>query len=109
MTNLRDCPARHGPNEQQREQDMDEFAKVIAPGTLRIERLLPGPVERVWDFLTRPERLAGWLGRGEFEPREGASFTLENGHIRGIVTRCRPPRLLSYTWTVFFEGESESR
>ncbi len=34
---------------------------------LRFERRLGHPVERVWDALTRPERLAVWFGSDEIE------------------------------------------
>ncbi len=32
---------------------------------IRFERRLGHPVERVWDALTRPERIAEWFGEGE--------------------------------------------
>ena len=32
---------------------------------IRFERRLRHPVERVWDALTRPERIAEWFGEGE--------------------------------------------
>lgn len=34
---------------------------------LRFERRFKHPVERVWDALTRPERIAEWWGEGEVE------------------------------------------
>jgi hypothetical protein len=30
---------------------MNEHATLIAPATMRLERLLPGPLERVWAYL----------------------------------------------------------
>ena len=30
----------------------EPFATMPAPATVRIERLLPGPIERVWAYLT---------------------------------------------------------
>lgn len=30
---------------------MDTYGTVIAPNTIRFERLLPGPIERVWAYL----------------------------------------------------------
>lgn len=87
---------------------MDD-GRLIDERMVRFERVLPGPIERVWDYLTRPEHIALWLGAGTFEARVGATYALEGGHIRGVVTQCRPPRLLTYTWVVFSEGETESR
>jgi uncharacterized protein YndB with AHSA1/START domain len=42
---------------------MADLGQVIHGDAVRFERLLPGPIERVWDFLTKPEHLATWLGR----------------------------------------------
>jgi uncharacterized protein YndB with AHSA1/START domain len=75
---------------------------------VRFERTLPGPIERVWEFLTTTERLPGWFGNGRIEPREGGAVTLMDGHIRGVVTQWKPPRLLAYTWNVFDPGDRES-
>jgi uncharacterized protein YndB with AHSA1/START domain len=78
-------------------------------GVVRFERLLPGPIERVWAYLTASECLAEWIGPGTIEPRAGGAVDIMNGHIRGIVTQWKPPRLLTYTWNVFMPGETESR
>jgi hypothetical protein len=31
-------------------QAKDEYGAITRPGTFRIERLLPGPIERVWAY-----------------------------------------------------------
>lgn len=31
-------------------------AALVAPDTLRIERILPGPIERIWPFLTESDK-----------------------------------------------------
>jgi uncharacterized protein YndB with AHSA1/START domain len=72
------------------------------------ERVLPGPIERVWEFLTSPDRLPGWFGDGTLEPRVGGNVTLMGGHVRGTVTRWQPPTQLAYTWNVFSPGETVS-
>lgn len=52
---------------------MNARGVVIAPGTIRFERLLPGPIERIRDYLTEPDKRA-WpdlvplLRRGLFSP-----------------------------------------
>jgi uncharacterized protein YndB with AHSA1/START domain len=74
---------------------------------VRFDRVLPGPITRVWDFLTRSDNLA-WLGGGTIEARAGGEVSLMNGHIRGIVTQWRPPYLLAFTWNVFSPGETHS-
>lgn len=75
---------------------------------VRFERMLPGPIERVWEFLTTTARLPAWFGNGTIEPREGGAVTLMDGHIRGVVTQWNPPRRLVYTWNVFSPGETQS-
>lgn len=71
-------------------------------------RLLPGPIERVWEHLTDPKKLPTWFGEvATIEPRQGGMVRLVNGHIRGVVTQWQPPRRLIYTWNVFDPGAAE--
>ncbi|MBS1583249.1 MAG: SRPBCC family protein [Bacteroidetes bacterium] len=99
---------------------MERYGIRTAPNTVRFERLLPGPIERVWSYLTDPEKRAKWLASGPMELRVGGAMRLtwlhrdldavqepvpeqfkqyENGHsMDGRVTRCEPPRLLGFTW-----------
>ena len=102
---------------------MSEFGVVTEPGTVRLERLLPGPVERVWAYLTESEKRATWLAGGPMELKAGGHVELHfrhselsgeptperykahDGHrMTGRVLRCDPPRVLSYSW-----GEGEGR
>ena len=82
-----------------------EFGKVCV---VRFERLLPDPVERVWQHVSDTRLLAGWFGEGSIAPREGGAVSLMGGHIRGVVTQWTPPRRLAYTWNVVSPGETES-
>lgn len=98
-----------------------EFGTVTAADTVRFDRLLPGPIERVWAFLTEPDKRAQWLADGPMELRVGGKVELHFQHanlskhpepvperfkkklesgatMHGRVTRAEPPRLLSYTW-----------
>jgi len=99
-----------------RRQHRDEKYGVLKDSeTFRIERLLPGTIERVWSYLTDPERRRKWFGDGPMELRAGGGVELqfefsglsseatpadqENScTVVGIVTWCEPPSLLSYTW-----------
>jgi uncharacterized protein YndB with AHSA1/START domain len=96
------------------------YGVVVGPGTVRFQRVLPGPIERVWAYLTESDKRAKWLAAGEMQPRVGASVALHFDHASlslakapvperfkeggcGDVTsheviRCEPPRLLSLTW-----------
>lgn len=46
---------------------MSDYGEVVEPGTVRIERLLPGPIERVWAYLTDVDKRATWLAGGLLE------------------------------------------
>jgi uncharacterized protein YndB with AHSA1/START domain len=105
------------------------YGVVVEPGTVRFRRLLPGPIERVWAYLTESDKRAQWLAAGEMEPRVGASVELRFDHAslsshkepvpdrfkeggcgdatRHEVIRCDPPRLLSLTWGGGADGPSE--
>jgi uncharacterized protein YndB with AHSA1/START domain len=95
-------------------------AERLAPETVRLERLLPGPIDRVWAYLTESDKRAKWLAGGPMELREGGAvtFTFRNSDLsggqtnpnsicsadgvdhvmNGVVTRCEPPRLLAFNW-----------
>lgn len=55
---------------------LDLYGTLAAPDTLRIERLLPGPIERVWSWLTDSDRRRKWLAAGDMPLAKGAEFTL---------------------------------
>lgn len=82
--------------------------EIIAESAVRFERLLSGPMERAWEFLTDTTRLSEWYGEGHIEQREGGAVTLMGGHIRGVVTIWQPMRALGYTWNVLAPGETVS-
>ena len=82
--------------------------------TVRLERILPGPIERVWAYLTESEKRKTWLAGGAFDLRVGGKADLHFDHSNitsekspdeykshdspGTITRLDPPRLLSYTF-----------
>jgi len=72
------------------------------PRVVRMERLLPGPIEKVWQHLVDPARARTWLANDvELEPEVGGDVTLrlEDGEVvRGTVTRFEPPHVVAYTW-----------
>jgi len=91
---------------------------LVEPGTVKLERLLPGPMERVWAYITESDKRAQWLAAGEFDLRVGGKVRLEfdngrlpnqkdlpakyqergKGQFEGVITRLEPPRLLAHTW-----------
>ena len=36
-------------------KSIEAYGELIEPATLKIERLLPGPIERIWSYLTDSE------------------------------------------------------
>jgi uncharacterized protein YndB with AHSA1/START domain len=53
-----------------------DYGVVSAASTLTIERLLPGPLERVWAYVTESELRRLWLAAGDMPLTPGATFTL---------------------------------
>src|SRR5437762_3029640 len=78
----RSRPARRGrPAESfqiffEKETQMNT-ATLIEPGTVKMERLLPGPVERVWAYITDSKKRSLWLAAGEFDLRVGGEIRLQ--------------------------------
>jgi uncharacterized protein YndB with AHSA1/START domain len=54
----------------------DAYGVLTEPATLKIERLLPGPVERVWAYLTESDLRRQWLASGTMEMKVGTTFEL---------------------------------
>ena len=50
------------------------YGQLIEPTVLKLERLLPGPAARVWDYLTKSELRRQWLASGEMDLRPGTEF-----------------------------------
>ena len=90
---------------------MKSAQRLATTGTLRFERLLPGPAERVWGYLTSTSLLATWLAEGEIElrlggyvefrfgPRESQQVIGVGAVITGVVTHCQPPESLAFYCT----------
>jgi len=87
---------------------MSDKGEVIAEARVELRRTFAQPLERVWDFLTKPELLKSWYGEGLIEPREGGKIAMMGGHIRGVVTQYRAPTFLAYSWNVFNPGQTVS-
>lgn len=52
------------------------FGTLTDPSTLRLQRTLPGPIERVWAWLTDSELRRQWLAAGAMDLVPGAPFEL---------------------------------
>ncbi|WP_226573807.1 SRPBCC family protein [Acuticoccus sediminis] len=93
------------------------YGVVTEPATFTIERLLPGPIERVWDYLTKSELRRQWLAAGDMTLAEGAPFEFvwrndtlteqpgrrpagadEEHRLESRILEVDPPRKLVFTW-----------
>ncbi|WP_457585571.1 SRPBCC family protein [Ensifer canadensis] len=98
----------------------DGYARIVAPDTARIERLLPGPIERIWAYLTEEDRRRQWMASGIIgaaaeapvehifrheelgtdcgEPPAKYAALAGESRIHGRIIACEPPHLLAYSW-----------
>ena len=76
---------------------MSDLATIDAGGTLIFVRHLPGPIERVWAYLTDPKFLATWFSDGTVAGNVGGDVSFDMG-ATGRITAIDPPYLLEYTW-----------
>jgi uncharacterized protein YndB with AHSA1/START domain len=93
---------------------MSDYA-TASGSTLRIERRLPGPIERVWSYIVDPEKRALWFVGGPWDLRPGGTAHNEWDHTRlseeptpeawksfdgmsttGTIVRVEPPHILAY-------------
>jgi uncharacterized protein YndB with AHSA1/START domain len=93
----------------------DHYGKVTAPRTLQMQRHLPGPIERVWDYLTKSDLRRQWLASGEMEMKAGTPVELvwhhdqtttppgkrpegvnEESRLPSRITVCEPPTKLGF-------------
>lgn len=93
------------------------FGVITAPATLTLRRTLPGPIERVWSYITNSELRQQWLAAGTLNAQAGSSFDLvwrnddlsasaaerpagfpEESRATCLVTEADPPRKLGFHW-----------
>jgi uncharacterized protein YndB with AHSA1/START domain len=99
---------------------------IVTPQTLRFERLLDAPIDRVWLFLVDPDLRARWFMGGPTEPEVGGAIGMTMQHDRlsddavptperyrsylghcwaERITRFEPPHVLAFTWENGAAGE----
>ena len=95
----------------------EAYGELIEPTTLRIQRLLPGPIERIWAYLTDSDLRSKWLAAGAMEMKVGAPVELvwrneelndppsrrpagfpEEQRMQSRITELDPLRKLSIAW-----------
>lgn len=102
--------------------DRGAYGTLLEPTTFRIERRLPGPIERVWSYLTDSDLRQKWLASGVMDLKVGAPFELvwqndrltddpgqrpeefgEEHRMTSRILQVDPPRKLVFSW--FETGE----
>jgi len=93
----------------------DDVGTALDSNTYRLERILPGPIERVWSYLIDPAKRRLWFADGPVDLRVGGQQALQFRFselttepvppgrdaactVVSSITRYEPPTLLSYTW-----------
>lgn len=95
----------------------DAYGVLTEPATLTLQRVMPGPIDRVWAYLTQTDLRRQWLAAGEMEMRVGAPFELtwrndeltdppgqrpdgfsEEHSMRSEITELDPPHRLAFSW-----------
>jgi len=93
------------------------YGVLTEPATLTIQRLLPGPIDRVWAYLTQSDLRRKWLASGQMELKVGAPFEFvwrnseltdppgerpsgfaDEHRMQSRITEVHPPRKLVFTW-----------
>jgi uncharacterized protein YndB with AHSA1/START domain len=70
---------------------MDKFGKRIDAHTVRFERLLPGPVEKIWAYLTDSQKRGEWFASGSLPSKVGETFELRFKHSDLSPNKAPPP------------------
>jgi uncharacterized protein YndB with AHSA1/START domain len=109
----------------------DAYGMLSEPTTLNIKRRLPGPIERVWSFLTDSDLRRQWLAAGTMEMKVDTPFELvwrndeltqppgarpagfpDEQRMACRIVEIEPMRKLTFTWNgtgdVTFELEAQS-
>jgi uncharacterized protein YndB with AHSA1/START domain len=96
-----------------------ELGVITEAGAIRFERLLPGPIERVWEYLTDSDKRRTWFAEGPMDLRPGGEFeyvwrnseladqkdpvpekyeVYEGHRMKGHIIQVDPPRRLVHSW-----------
>lgn len=108
---------------------LTDHGTLLSSDTICFERLLPGPIERVWAWLTESDKRGLWLASGSMPGQVGAAFDMRfdntrlTAHPNGVpaqfrkydrlitthhkLTRWEPPSVLAMTWGGGDEALSE--
>jgi len=100
---------------------MSDYGEMLSPNTVRFDRLLPGPIDRVWSYIVDGNKRAQWLCGGATDAQVGGRIDLQfhNGTIsdepddpppekyaamndemsfHGTITRYEENAVLAHSW-----------
>jgi uncharacterized protein YndB with AHSA1/START domain len=100
---------------------MDAYGKMLDPHTVQFVRILPGPIENIWNYIADGKKRGEWFASGMLPSKVGGSFELrfkhselspnkaqppdkyiemdKTGHTStNILLACEPPHLLAFTF-----------
>ena len=109
---------------------MNAYGHLTDNDTIRFERMLPGPIERVWAHLVEPDKRSLWLADGPMTLGPGGEVVLRfrnaelsrdddrapepyraqenSGEVHGRILLCEPPHRLAFTWGDDPSGSGEA-
>lgn len=95
----------------------DDYGVLTEPATLTIQRVLPGPIDRVWAYLTQSDLRRQWLASGDMQMTLGSNFEfvwrndeltqppgkrpdgMDGKHqLECTITEIDPPNRIAFTW-----------
>ncbi len=95
----------------------DAYGVLTEPATLTLQRLLPGPIERVWAYLVESDLRRKWLAAGDMAMEVGAPFEFtwrndelsdspgnrpegfgEEHSMQSTIVELDPPRRIAFNW-----------
>ena len=101
---------------------LNAYGVLAEPGTLKFQRLMPGPASRLWRHLTESDLRRQWLAAGKMELKVGAPVEFiwrndelnnppsqrpagfpEEQSMQGRITALDAPRNLAIAWNGFGE------
>lgn len=113
-----------------RDYQKRHYGELVDANTVRFERMLPGPIERVWDYIVNGEKRRKWLCGGDIGPGNHGHVAMhfhnatlssapdiavpekyrdmpDEMHFSGMVTRWEPPHAVSHSWDFNDDESSE--
>src|ERR1700756_2106200 len=70
---------------------MSKFATRPDEHTVQFVRILPGPIERIWEFLWDGKKRGEWFASGDMPTKPGESFDMYFKHSTLSPNQAPPP------------------